>query len=236
MSLLTIVQKTARQTRLFDTPLTVVGNTDRFVAQAQELLFEIGEELKELYNWEQLVKLQTFATVASQESYSIDTIVTDSDWASFIGNTMWDRTNLRECLIVDYARYQWLKSGLGTSAGIDRNISQYGGSLYIYPTPTSADTLAFYYKSNYWIASSGGTAQADWLADTDTSLFPEYLLQLGLRFKLLQANGLPYEDEYQAYTNRRDAEAEKNKPKQSIGGRRFTRYPVANIPESGFGS
>lgn len=235
MSLLTIVQRAAKQTRLFEAPLTVIANTDSFVAQSQELLFEIGEELKELYDWEQLVKLQTFNTVSSQESYAISTIVSDNDFGAFVGNTFWDRTNLRECLIVDYSRYQWLKSGLGTSAGIDKNIAQYNENIHIYPVPGSADTLSFYYKSDYWIKSSGGTPQSDWLSDSDTSFFPEYLLQLGLRFKLLQANGLPYEDEYQSYVNRRDAEAEKSKPKQTIGMKRFTRYPVANIPESGFG-
>ena len=237
MSLLTIVQKAARQTKLFESPLTVINNNDPTVAQCQELLFEIGEELKEAYDWEQLVKLQTFSTVSSQESYAINSIVTDNDFDAFIGNTFYDRTNLREVTIVDYATYQYYRSSVGAGVGIDKNVTQYGGSLYIYPTPTAADTLAFYYKSDYWITSNGGDAQEDWGADTDTSVFSEYLLQLGLRFKLLQAYGLPYEDEYQSYVDKRDAEVEKNKPKQTIygtGSRGL--YPVANIPDTGFGT
>ena len=236
MSLLTIIQKVARQTRLFSAPGTVIGNNDPFVEQAQELLFEIGEELKESADWEFLVKEQTFNTVSSQAAYVINTIVTDNDWDSFIGNTMWDRTNRREVKIEDYRTWQFLQSSVGTSAGIDKTVTQFGDDLNIFPTPGSVDTLVFFYKSAFWIKSSGGTGQSDWLDDTDTSFFSEYLLQLGLRYKILQADGLPYEDQLGNFNRRTDAELEKNKPKQTIYKPFFNRIPIANIPDSGFGT
>lgn len=237
MSLLTIVQKAIRQSKVItDVPNTVIGNNDPDIQQSQELLFEIGETLKVEYDWQFLVREASFNTVASDNSYPFSTVVSDGDLAAFVGNTMFDTTNTREVKIISYSDWEFLTNTVNSSAGIDKSIAQFGDSLYIYPTPNSVDTITFLYKSSQWITSSGGTGQDDWLADTDTSKFPEYLLQLGLRALLLREFGLPYLEQWNIFLERAQSEAEKNRIKQSIFPHPMNRIPVANVPDTGFGS
>lgn len=236
MSLLTIIQKAIRQSKVIEqVPASIIGNNNPDIQQAQELLFEVGEMLKMNYDWQMLVKNTTFNTVNGTTSYALSTVVSAGDLESFVGNTMFDSTNNREVWIIDYSEYQRLTATVQSSAGIDKSIALFNDSLYIYPTPTSTDTITFLYKTAQWVTSSGGTGQDDWLADTDTSLFPEYLLQLGLVALMRREFGLPYQEQWNNFMDRTDAEAEKNRIKQTIAPPIYNKVPVANIPDTGFG-
>ena len=237
MSLLTIVQRAVKQVKVITSdPTTVIGNNDPDIQQAQELLFEVGESLKINYNWQQLVRQATFTTSNGTTSYALSTVVSDGDLDSFIGDCMYDTTSDREVRIVGVNNYQNLVSTVNSSAGIDKTIAQYEDSLHIYPTPTSTDTISLFYKSTQWITSSGGTGQDNWLADTDTSRFPEYLLQLGLVALLRREFGLPYAEQQNVFIGRAEAEAEKNRIKQTLYQQPYNNIPVANVPDTGFGS
>ena len=235
MTLLSIVQKVARRTTLFDPPNIVFSNNEKAIAQARELLFEVGEELKKAYDWQFRIKEQVFNTVASQSAYDLDTIVTDADWDSFIGNTMFDRTNNRWMQVITTSDWQALQSTIGLSVGITKAITIFDDAINIYPTPTAVDTLVFNYKSAYWIKNSGGNAIVDFSADNDVFFFNEELLTLGLIYKLRQEYGLPYDDHLLAFDKRASAEAENNYIKQSISPSASTFVPRANLPDTGFG-
>ena len=235
MTLLSVIQKAAKRTTLFDSPSIVFSNNETAISQAQELLFEVGEELKKDYDWQFRIKEQVFNTVDTQNAYALDTIVTDGDWDSFIGDTMYDRTNNRWLQVVDTPLWQAFQSVIGASAGITKAITIFNDAINIYPTPTSVDTLVFNYKSSNWIKDSGGTPIADFTADSNVFFFNEEMLTLGLIYKLRQAYGVPYEDNLLAFTKRASAEAQNNRIPQTISKPVNVIRPFANIPDTGFG-
>lgn len=199
------------------------------------MLFEVGDELKKEYAWQDLTREQTFSAVISQVAYALSTIVTDNDFAAFRGNTIFDRTNNRWLDVVDIAQWQALNSLIGLQVGITKAVCIFEDALNIYPTPTATDTYVFNYVSGSWIIDSGSTRRADFTADTDTFIFNEEMLTLGLIYKLRQAYGLPYEDQLLGFQKRASAEAENNRIKQTISPRPVVGYPFANIQSTGFG-
>jgi hypothetical protein len=127
-----------------------------------------------------------------------------SDFLWFITQTQWDRTNLWQLIgPTSPVRWQQLKSGVTTSGPRRRfrvkpvaNVNR----LFIDPTPgTTTNTLAFEYISKNWCQSAGGTGQSSWLADTDTGILDEDLLELGTKWQFLAAMRLPYLEEKNSY-------------------------------------
>lgn len=234
MTLLTIVQNAAKRTRLFESPAFVVGNNTDETALAEQLIIEVGEELKKAYNWEFQTREQTFNTVASQSKYELSTIISDDDFAAFVGNTMYDRTNNRYLQVIGTAGWQARQSVIGLSAGVTKTITIFDNAINVYPTPSSVDTYVFNYQSAYWI-KDGSTRIATFSSDSNTFTFNEHLLYLGLVYKLRQAYGMPYEDELLAYEQRANAEAENNRIKQTIGQSWYDNRFAVNIPDTGFG-
>lgn len=65
-----------------------------------------------------------------------------------------------------------------------------GGQFQIWPITTTAEYLGFEYIANTWATSSGGTAQSSFQADTDTCVYPDRLMTIGLKKKFLEAKGM----------------------------------------------
>ncbi len=164
-----------------------------------------------------------------------------SDFEYFLTQTFWDKT------------YRWQL--LGPLEAQEKNVIKYGISpvgprrrfwirnnrMYLNPIPTNiTDQIAYDYLSNAWCASSGGTAQTKWTADTDTYSLDEDCFILGLKYRFLRAKGLDYSEEFETYTkaaNRvmaRDG-AGRDLPlnAQSQG---INLLSSANVPDTGFGS
>ena len=53
--------------------------------------------------------------------------------------------------------------------------------------------------SNAWCKSAGGVAPGAWAADSDTGILDEYLIKLGLRWRVLRRLGMSYADELDEY-------------------------------------
>jgi hypothetical protein len=85
---------------------------------------------------------------------------------------------------------------------VDPAFTVRGGAIYITPTPTAGDTVAYEYVSTKWCQSSGGTAQTEWAADTDTSKLDEALHVLDLIWRFKQAKGLEYAADLAAFERR----------------------------------
>jgi hypothetical protein len=198
MSLLTIGQNIANQTGVLNSPGSIIGNTDQNVTRLLGAAQRAGKELAKEFNWTILQKETTVATSATSD-YAMP-----SDFLWFITQTQWDRTNLWQLIgPTSPVRWQQLKSGVTTSGPRRRfrvkpvaNVNR----LFIDPTPgTTTNTLAFEYISKNWCQSAGGTGQSSWLADTDTGILDEDLLELGTKWQFLAAMRLPYLEEKNSY-------------------------------------
>lgn len=139
----------------------------------------------------------TFTLSFGQTKYSLP-----SDFDRQINRTHFDKSKHWEMLGPETPQqWQWLKSSyISTGPRIRYRIL--GGYFQIWPIITTNEYLGFEYVSNAWATSSGGTAQTSFLADTDTCIFPDRLMVLGLKKKYFEIKGFDvssltrdYEDE-----------------------------------------
>jgi hypothetical protein len=176
------------------------------------------------------------------------------DFQRPVDNTFWDRSRFW-AMRGPQSPQQWqlYKSSVIGRATIQRRFRFrganviYGDSglagtpiLSIDPVPfDNGAQLVFEYVSNGWCQSASGTLQNQWMADTDTGVVDEYLLQLGLQWRFLKRLGLAFGDELDEY------EAEVDKAVAVDGGSaildltpndHLTLVGPWNLPETGYGN
>lgn len=239
MTLLTMCQQAANSIPV-SAPSGVVGNTNETAVLLLASAQDEGNALARRYNWLSSVTEYTFATVASQEDYSLP-----SDFKNLVNNTLWDRDNY-ENIRGPLSPQQWQEyksSVLATTNTVwkrfrIRNVS--GATKFsIHPTPDAAETMVFEYVSANWCESSGGTGQSAWAADTDVGILDEYLMGLGIKWRLLNRLGMAYDEEKEEYEREvsvaiaRDGGA----PVINLTGRsRYHLIGPGNVSDTGFGT
>lgn len=214
------------------------GSTDANILQLCRLLKRAGRSLAKARDWSHLTREYTFSTVASTASYVLPT-----DYARMKGATAWNRTTSWQ-LGEPVGAADWQAFQASTVAGVlTRPFRLFANKLYIYPTPTAAETIAYEYVSNLWVIPSAQTWPTSCTSKptlyTDTLYFDEELLVAALKLLWKQAKG-------------QDTTAAQNDFNQAFGavggddgaapvinllgprsGVRMLDYD--NIPESGFG-
>lgn len=162
-----------------------------------------------------------------------------SDFDRPIDRTQWDKSKHWEMLGPESPQqWQWLKSGY-ISTGPRMRFRRMGGAFQIWPPITSAEYLGMEYVSTQW-AINGPTnnRQSSFTTDTDTCIFPDRLMVLGLKSKYWQAKGFNdiFADDY---------EAQKSIAKASDGGSAILSFApqvnqvligIANVPDTNYGS
>lgn len=241
MSLLTLCQQVARLIPT-NVPTVLVGNTEKTASLLLACAQEEGEALNrrpESY-WTSMVKEHTFATVNGTADYDLP-----SDFRYLVDGTVWDRDNFWDMRgPLSPQEWQMYKSSVLGSTVTTRKryrIRNVSGTVKfsIDPTPTSADDLVFEYVSTNWCKSSGGTGQSSWLADSDTGVLDEYLIRLGVRWRILERLGMDWDAAYQEYEREvntalgRDAGAPALKLSARVG---INLIGASNVPDTGFGS
>lgn len=111
-----------------------------------------------------------------------------SDFDRLIDRTDWDKTQHWEMLGPESAQqWQWLKSGY-ISTGPRVRFRQLDNLFQIWPAISTTHTLGFEYVSNYWVAASSGAqpSATSFTTDTQTCIFPDRLMVLGLKLKFFE--------------------------------------------------
>ncbi len=168
-----------------------------------------------------------------------------SDFQRVIDNTIWDRSRFW-AMRGPQSPQQWqlYKSSVIGRASIQRRFRfrEISGAQHfsIDPVPTdNGSALVFEYVSNAWCKSSAGTKQTTWEADTDIGILDEYLIQLGVRWRMLRRLGFSYMEERDEY----DREVQKAMAKD--GGQaildltpndQLSLIGPWNLPETGYGN
>jgi hypothetical protein len=112
-----------------------------------------------------------------------------SDYQRMVNKTQYNKSN-RWSVIgpKDAQEWQWLKASYVTT-GPRMRFRIAGNKFVIWPMPTAQVILGFEYQSGAWAQSASGTPQQKLINDTDTSLFPDYLMILGTKLKYFQIKG-----------------------------------------------
>lgn len=234
MTLATICTNALKEIGGFEVPSAFYGNTNLTARQCVALVNREGKTLERENRWSELINTHTFATVDGTANYDLPV-----DFRAFANMSQWDRTNARPLYGPTSGMiWQYRKSGIGTSSDLDVAFRIQNNDLYLDPTPSSVRTIAFDYYSSKWVtlatASGGFTVAVEFASDNDTARLDEELLTLGLKWRFLQAKGLPFEAEYREYETMKTEAVTDNGGKGRICLGRGTRS-VDNIPDTGFG-
>lgn len=179
-------------------PSSVVGSSDQTVLQMFRLANRVGQDLVRAYPWRRLVTEYTFPTVSGTAAYDLP-----ADFDRMVPDTHYDRTNdWQNRGPTSSQEWQWLNTGLSTVTQLRWRL--YLNQIKFYSTPTAAYTMAYEYVSKNWVIATGGTTptKSAFSVDSDTCVFADDLMTLGLKFQWYRAKGLDYEE---ARTEYRDA-------------------------------
>jgi hypothetical protein len=231
MTLLSIAQDAADEIGIYR-PGAVASSTDPDAQKLYRLANKVGYGLMRVNAWQILTKEQTF-TALGQE---VQTSILPSDFDRFIPEAFWDRSNSR--LVsgpITEVQWQSLKAAEYTNSTLRRFIYR-GGQVSVIPAFAGGESLAFAYVSKNWAASSGGTEQSKFLADTDTTVFDEDLFTAGLIYEYLKGEGLPWEMARAEYMEQFDRLIANDQPSANVmvaadifstGSRHFDGVPSA---------
>jgi hypothetical protein len=161
-----------------------------------------------------------------------------SDFDRVIDDTEWDKSKHWKMVGPETAQqWAWLTSGF-IASGPQIRFRIFGNYFVIWPMVSTTETLGFDYVSNAWAASTAGTAQSSFLADTDTCIFPDRLMVLALKKKFFEVKG------FDSGAFERDYVMELNISKANDAGSQtlsFAPRPSEqligwdNIPDTGYG-
>ncbi len=113
-----------------------------------------------------------------------------SDWNRQTNRTHYDKSKRWEMLGPETPQqWQFLKSSY-ISTGPRMRYRIMGGFFQIWPITTTNEYLGFEYLSNNWAINASNTAIPQFSSDTDTFIFPDRLMIIGLKKKFLEAKGL----------------------------------------------
>lgn len=161
-----------------------------------------------------------------------------SDYDRQVDRTHWDKTQHWQMIGPETAQqWEWLTSGY-ISTGPRVRYRIFGSYFQIWPPQATQHYLGFEYISNAWALSAASAAKTSFTVDTDTCIFPDRLMVLGVKHKYFQAKGLgdvflkDYEDEMSiAYANDAGSQTLAMAPQ-------ITEVLISwnQIPDSGFGT
>jgi hypothetical protein len=229
MSLLTIISSACARLSIA-APTIVVGNTAAQIVQMLYLAQEEGKNSARRCAWKALQAEKTFATTAA--AVQTGAVPTDFDW--MIPETIFNRTQ-RRAVDGPVAPQDWqlLQASLVGRVFLAYRIL--GSDMLITPTPTAGQTIAYEYVSKNWCASSGGTGQAAWAADTDTAKLDEEIFTQGVVWRFLKMRGMDHTDYYADYEKNilQAMMREGSRPRLSTDDPR-KRFDIKNIIQGGY--
>lgn len=196
MTILSVIQTFCQRTGL-PKPSFVASSADAQIIQLLALANEVCEDLCDRFAWQELVKETTFVTTVGEDQGAITTIA-PGGFLRILQETIYNRT-LRLPLYGPLPPDKWQAIKALPTSGPFYRYRIRGGKLLFNPSAAAGQTCAFEYVSSWIVNSAGGQGQPAFLADTDTFVLDERLLQAGLRWKWKAEKGLDYAEEFRRY-------------------------------------
>lgn len=189
MSLLTIVQRAARQCGLVPPSGSVLGSGDETWLQMAEWAQEVVDDLTERHDWRALWKTQTLTGDGVNTSWSITNFARLSKLPAVARNGstsgFWPQGPMDSA--------NWIAATQLPITSV-RPLFQMVGPLLTFNTaPAVGEQFTVSYQSSLPIYSDA-VEVAQWLKDADTALIPERLILLGVVWRWKAAKGLNYSE------------------------------------------
>jgi hypothetical protein len=189
-TLLTICQDAIEGVLENAVPSTIVGNSSPTAVLLKNCAQDVGRALERDYKWQALKKSYTFATSDGVTAYDLP-----EELRRFANMTIYSSTDQWPLINVSDARWRELQSGIVVSS-IRFQFSVFANQINVNPAPDATSVnIVFDYYTKYFCESSAGTGLDRWTADTDVPRLDDNLMTLGIRYRYLARQGLPYEEE-----------------------------------------
>ena len=197
MSLLSIIQNCCRELKIQVTDRVLTSTEENVLALYAALLTE-GKHLALRQGSQQMKIEASHVSLAALNQGDIRTIAPGFD--SLIANTFWNRTLNRKLDGVSSPQ-EWAELlGREISSSFNGVFYLRGNKLLITPIPTAGETLTFEYRTTWWIEDvTLATRKAAFTADDDAPVFPEAIMELGVTWRWLEAQGLDYAERKRDY-------------------------------------
>jgi len=200
MSLLTLIQDAARHPSLtLPVPTSVVGNTQ---SNAPAFLVAAKEELDSLATraqWSKLTKEHTFTTTATAVQLTASAFPVDFD--RMINESMFNRTTRRK-FWGPLTPEQWQHTQSALTTLVDPAYRFRGTTILVHPVPATGETVAYEYISKYKARAADASEKETFTLDTDTTVFPEGIITLGIIWRYRKGKGLSFSNELEEYERR----------------------------------
>ena len=214
----------------------VYASTDANFIRLRTLLKSVGRGLILAHGWLQLTKEHTFTTT-SASSYNLP-----ADFQSMVDQTAWDRTTRFPMAPVSPQTWQFLKA---SQSGVVFTVifKPSDTTIQLWPQPpTSGDTVAFEYRSRYWVrATASASPDKDApTVNTDVIHIDVQLITRALKLAFMRSMGfdtmsaqMEFDAAFQSVRNSNVNAA----PKLSLNGSPIEDRMIndANSPGTGFG-
>lgn len=184
----------------------------------------------------QITLTETIATTQTVELQFIrDTFPLPDDFDHYIDQTHWDRRFQWAMIGPDSPQVaEWLQSGIVT-VGPRRRYRTTGrpAAFRIWPPPTESGnfpgTLVWQYVSNGWVTKVNGTYANRLTANDDETIFPDGLLELGMKWRFFQIKGFDYAPMQREYLDWVQREKARNGGMKTLDMAR-RRFPILISP------
>lgn len=229
-TLLSICQAAIEGVANTPTPSFITENPAPDARLLRRCASDIGRALERGYKWQALKREYTFDTVDTVADYDFPAGI-----RRFADLTIWDRSSGRALVKVSNIGFQALKSGIFVSDVLWYfNVSN--NQINLNPVPSSAVTIAFNYYTKQYCEDASGTGLDQWTNDTDVSRLDDNLMELGVRYRYLARQGLPYAEEKADYLAAISDLIADDTPKTIIDvGTIPMCPPEINVPEGSWG-
>ena len=175
----------------------------------------------------------TFAITFSKTKYALP-----SSYDRLVSKTQWDKTRHWEMIPTTAQQWQFLKSGF-ISSGVRVRFRLLGGFFQVWPSLPNNEYLGFEYISNQWVFDVNSNSKSSFFADTDTCIFSDRLMILGIKLKYFEIKGFDTTAmmrDYQEHLNVAKVR-DKGAPNLNMGNLLDTTLiGYNNVPDSNYGS
>lgn len=197
MTLLSIAQSVADEVGL-PRPNVVAASTDQLARQMFALANVTLEELGKM-NWPELDTTYSFPTVVNQVAYAVPT-----DYDRFATDTAFISSQYYQAR-GSLTANEWARrrNGMSSLTGWARyRVFGYPLQIQFVPAPQVVQTVVIEYVSKNLAISATNARQPKYVVDTDTSVIPEELVRMGLKWRIKHAKGLDYSEDFNTYEKR----------------------------------
>jgi hypothetical protein len=173
-------------------PVTAVASSqDVNMRQSMALINKSLTSVSFKKDWPILIREYSFNTVEGQQGYPLP-----PDFHHLVAPSAMDASQYYE-MRGSLTAIQWYRRVVNNAAywGTGFRLDAFNGQFEVSPIPATPDNLIFMYVTNQIAASSTGTPQTAFIADTDVPLIDEDLVENDFTWRWREKKGLDYSAE-----------------------------------------